>query len=84
METLGQVLSAARGKRRLTLRDIEHRSAGLISNGYLCQLEQGQHANPSFPILRGLSQILKIDYVKLLVSAGYLTDLDIKRFKAGK
>jgi transcriptional regulator with XRE-family HTH domain len=77
---LSKQLKTARLKLNLTLRDIEKSAGGKISNPYISQLENGNVTNPSPEILRWLSRELKLDYVKLMMTAGHITKKDLQRF----
>lgn len=81
---LSNKLHQARISLGLTLRQVERDAAmfGLrISNCYLCQIEKGyiQDVNPN--LLRMLAKILKLDYMELLILAGYVTVRDLKLSK---
>lgn len=78
---LGRLLRAARERKGYTLRDIERISEGEITNAYVCQIElgEGRVELPKVHKLRLLSRILDVDYVTLLIAAGYLTTKDIER-----
>ena len=68
-ERLGDLLSAARRERQLTLRAVE--SATGISNAYLSQLEGGKVREPSPTVLHKLALLLGVPYSDLMQAAGY-------------
>lgn len=71
-------LKAARLAHGLSMRDVAKLSDGTISNPYICQIEQGNFADISPVKLRTLSKILKLDFLELMILAGYLTVKDLK------
>lgn len=78
LKKIQSTIRSARIARRLTLRDIERLSKGKITNGYLCQVETDPHQNVSPEKLRVLSQILKLNYLVLMLLAGHITLKDLK------
>jgi HTH-type transcriptional regulator, competence development regulator len=66
---LGQLLSDARRRRKLTLRAVEE-SVG-ISNAYLSQLETGKIGAPSPVVLHKLSELYELSYATIMQEAGY-------------
>ncbi|MDQ2891180.1 MAG: helix-turn-helix domain-containing protein [Gemmatimonadota bacterium] len=71
MQTLGEVLRAARTAKGLSLRDIERASKRKISNGHLSMLEGGEIKQPSPHHLFLLAGLLDLDYARLMELAGY-------------
>jgi HTH-type transcriptional regulator, competence development regulator len=71
MQTLGEVLRAARTAKGLTLRDVETASKKRISNGHLSMLEGGEIKQPSPHHLFLLAGLLDLDYAHLMELAGY-------------
>jgi len=71
-------LKAARLHWGLSLRAVETLSEGAISNPYLCRIENGKEFEISPHKLRVLARILKLDYIELMIHAGYLTVKDLK------
>ena len=69
--SLGKVLKLARTNANLSLRDVERRTGGKISNGYLSLLETGKVDNPSPHHLYELSLFYKLDYLELMKLSGY-------------
>jgi transcriptional regulator with XRE-family HTH domain len=63
---IGPVIQAERKARQLTLEQLAARSG--VSKSMLSQIERGE-ANPTFAVLWGLTQALKIDFADL-VAAG--------------
>jgi transcriptional regulator with XRE-family HTH domain len=66
---LGQLLSDARRRRKLTLRAVQE-SVG-ISNAYLSQLETGKVRSPSPVVLHKLSELYGLSYAIVMQEAGY-------------
>jgi transcriptional regulator with XRE-family HTH domain len=64
--SFGEYLKTKRFFSKLTLRDVENLSNGVISNAYLSQLENGKTKNPSAKVLYHLSRIYKISCDKLI------------------
>lgn len=77
-KTLHSRLRNARIALSLTLRDIERTSDGGITNAYVSRLERGLEKRPHPDKLRVLSQILKLDFMELMILAGYVTVRDLK------
>jgi transcriptional regulator with XRE-family HTH domain len=73
-----RALKKARKISGLSLRDIEHKSKGKISNAYVCQLENGVEDAPHPHKLRVLSKILQVDYLYLMLVAGYITARELR------
>lgn len=76
--TLGQYLSAVRGSRGLSLRQVEEATGREVSNAYLSQLENDKVKQPSPNILHALSSLYAVDYIGLMERAGYLNPHDAK------
>lgn len=74
---LRSVLRSARACKGLSLRDIEKKSRGAISNPCICQIETGVNKTPMPSTLRTLSDILELDYLELMVLAGHLRKSDL-------
>jgi transcriptional regulator with XRE-family HTH domain len=66
---LGAYLRAARERLRLTLREVEVRTA--ISNAYLSQIESGKVKEPSPGMLYRLADLYDESYAELMELAGY-------------
>jgi len=66
---LGELLAAARRKRRWTLREVERRTG--IHNAHLSQIEKGGIERPAPNLLWTLSALYELDYAKLLSLAGH-------------
>jgi transcriptional regulator with XRE-family HTH domain len=75
---LANTIKRARIKQHLTLRDVAKLSRGGISNPGVFQLENNYVGTPRPRLLRTVARVLKLDYVRLLVLAGYLTRRDIQ------
>lgn len=71
-------LRAARLAQGLTLRDVSDLTNGGISNPHLSELERGIETSPSPHKLRSVAKALKLDYLELMILAGYLTVKDLK------
>jgi transcriptional regulator with XRE-family HTH domain len=71
-------LRASRIAQGLSLRDIERMSGHQISNPHVSQLERGIETKPSPHHLRVLAKVLKLDYLELMILAGYITFRDMK------
>lgn len=69
MEKLGQLLSDARNRRKLTLRAVQ--DAVGISNAYLSQLETAKVQSPSPVVLYKLSELYELPYETVMEVAGY-------------
>lgn len=78
---LSDKLRQARAARHMTLRAIEEKSDGLLCNAYFSQIEHGyiQDVNPN--ILRVIARILQLDYMELMILAGYITVRDLRTSK---
>lgn len=76
--TLGKYLSAIRGDRKLTLRQVEEATGKEVSNAYLSQMENGKVKQPSPNILNTLAELYNVDYKKLMELAGYIKDVSSK------
>jgi transcriptional regulator with XRE-family HTH domain len=68
-KTLGAVLKEARGRRGLSLRDVE-RVTG-IRNAHLSQIENDTIAKPEMAMLWELASLYELDYQRLLRLAGH-------------
>ena len=66
---LGAFLQAAREQKGLTLRAVEKATG--VSNPYLSQIESGRIRQPSPVVLHKLSNLYEVQYVDVLVLAGY-------------
>lgn len=66
-------LKHARQSQRLSTRKVSALSKGGISCGYLSQIEMGHIEEVCPPKLRILSRVYGLDYLELMVLAGYLT-----------
>lgn len=56
----------------LSLRDVEKKTQGEVSNAYLSQLESGKIAKPSPHILQHLATAYQVAYDSLMIAAGYM------------
>ena len=80
MKTIGEKFRLIREAKNLTLRDVET-STGL-SNAYLSQLETGKIKNPSYKVIKQLSEYYGIktdfgdmDELNMLIST--MTDIEV-------
>lgn len=71
-------LRNARVTQHLSLRDVDRLSKGRLSNGFVSQVELGQVNEPTPPKLRALAEVLKLNYLELMILAGYITVKDLK------
>lgn len=71
-------LRNARLAQHLTLRDVRRLSKGRLSNGFVCQVELGYVNEPTPPKLRAFAEVLKLNYLELMILAGYITVKDLK------
>lgn len=71
LPTLLRELRSAAG---LTLREVERRSGGVVSNAYLSQLEGGQRPAPNPRVLTALAQVYKTPVARLFEAAGYVDE----------
>jgi transcriptional regulator with XRE-family HTH domain len=69
MQQLGKILSAARERKGLSLRDVERETG--VSNAYLSQLENEKIRAPSPNVLHKLAGIYEVPYAVLMIQAGY-------------
>ena len=69
MSELGKVLTSARERKALTLRDVE-RATG-VSNAYLSQLENDRIKAPSPNVLYKLAELYGVPYAAFMIAAGY-------------
>lgn len=71
-ETLGEYLSELRTNAGLSLRDVETKTLGAVSNVYLSQLETGRRTAPNPRILVALAKVYGVPMQVLFEKAGYL------------
>lgn len=69
--SLGAYLAAIRGVRRLTLREVQDATGGVVSNAYLSQIENGRIGRPSPNVLHALAKALVVPYETLMEKAGH-------------
>ncbi|ODT66844.1 MAG: transcriptional regulator [Pelagibacterium sp. SCN 63-23] len=78
---LGPVIRAQRKARHLTLEDLATRSR--VSKSMLSQIERGE-ANPTFAVLWGITQALKLDFSDLIAGGtAQQQDVTIELLSAG-
>lgn len=70
--TLGEFLRKARDEKGWSLREVEKKTHGKVSNGYLSLLESNEIKQPSPHILHTLAKVYDKSYGKLMESAGYI------------
>lgn len=56
----------------MTLREVEQGSKGVVSNGYLSQLESGLRPTPNPRILTALAHVYRVQVSQLFEAAGYV------------
>ncbi len=78
---LGDALRNARMSKGLTLRDASAKSKSKISNAYISLLETGKILIPDPRFLKILAELYDVNYLTLLIMAGYLTMADLKKYK---
>lgn len=71
-QPLGQYLAFIRAAKRMSLREVEDATGGVVSNAYLSQLENGRIAKPSPNMLHSLAEALGVAYETLMEKAGYI------------
>ncbi|MFE4764417.1 helix-turn-helix domain-containing protein [Bacillus mycoides] len=71
----GEYLMKKRKERNISIRELSRRTG--ISHPYLSQLENGRNDNPQPDKLRKLSIELNVNYLDLMIKAGYLTEDDL-------
>ena len=74
---VGRYLRRVREKKEMSLRDVENeirrrRISPKVSNGHLSLIEQGNVKEPGPKTLHALASVLQIDYLDLMVKAGYV------------
>lgn len=77
--TIGEYLRRKREDRGLSLRDVENtlkdlEGATKISSGHLSLIEQGKVSQPEPKTLHSLAKAMDLDYIELMVEAGYLDE----------
>ena len=77
--SLGEYLRQERERKGMSLRDVENALKDLddtirVSSGHLSLIEQGKVSAPSPKTLNTLSKAIGLDYIKLMVEAGYLDE----------
>lgn len=75
--TVGEYLRKEREDRGMSLRDVENalreiEGATKISSGHLSLIEQGKVSMPEPKTLHSLAKAMDLDYIDLMVEAGYL------------
>ena len=78
MTPLSQVLQQARLSRGLSLREMQKLSDNTITCAYIAKLEKSSQV-PSPKKLRVLADILKLDFLELMIIAGHVNRTDIKK-----
>lgn len=77
-QSLGQYLANVRVAKRMTLREVEQATDGVVSNAYLSQLEHGKITQPSPNMLHSVAEAYGIAYELLMEKAGYVTAASTK------
>lgn len=73
----GRYLMKKRKEKDISIRELARRTG--ISHPYLSQLENGRNDNPQPDKLRKLSIVLNVNYLDLMIKAGYLTEDDLMK-----
>lgn len=68
----GKYLRKIRKERNLTIHQVETYAG--VSNSYISLLERGERDIPSPDILKKIAPLYKIEYSKLMETAGYIND----------
>ncbi len=71
-KAFGLYLRRLRQSKNWSLRDVEERTGGKVSNAYLSQLENGQKKIPSFEILEALAKVYGERLERILMLGGLL------------
>jgi len=71
-KSFGEFLTEKRKEKKITMRELERRSG--ISQAYISQLENGKRNPPKPEVLKKLAEALEIQYILLLVAAGYMEE----------
>ncbi|HXH22948.1 MAG TPA: helix-turn-helix transcriptional regulator [Dehalococcoidia bacterium] len=79
---LAQLLTDLRTRAGLSLREVEQRTGGVVSNVYLSQLEHGRRTEPNPRILVALARVYGRPVGELFEAAGYVdapsaTEVDV-------
>jgi HTH-type transcriptional regulator, competence development regulator len=69
---LPELLKSLRSRAGLTLREVEQRTDGQVSNAYLSQLESGRRPSPHPRILTALAHVYGAAVEQLFEAAGYV------------
>lgn len=77
MTTVGKRIFEARIALGMSLRDVERfirnqNSPERVSSGHLSLIEHGHVSSPTPPTLKVLAAALSLDYMSLMVDAGYI------------
>jgi transcriptional regulator with XRE-family HTH domain len=83
-QSLAEYLANVRIAKRMTLREVEQASEGVVSNAYLSQVEHGRITHPSPNILYSLAEVYGVAYEVLMEKAGYVTAAAAPRGKHGR
>lgn len=81
MSKLANHLKTQRLKNNHTIRDIERLSKKKISDCNFNKIEKGIVKEPSPQSLRIIAHALKLDYINLLILAGYITPRELQNHK---
>lgn len=76
----GKYIKEIRTNKSLTLRETAKRTK--VSHPYLSQLETGENKKPTPEIIKKLAEGLNVNYYDLLVSAGYIDQIETDLAKA--
>lgn len=72
MPSLGEELKRLRALKGWSLRQVEEKTKGKVSNSYLSQLESGMVKEPSPNVLYELGKVYDVPYIDLMRLAGYV------------
>ena len=77
--TFGAFISTRRKEAKLNLRDTAKHLG--ISNGYLCDIEQGRRPAPEEAFVERISSFLEPDYTGLIYLQSFAPDMDLQEFE---
>jgi len=75
-QSLAAYLSELRRKAGLSLRDVERRTGGVVSNAYLFQLEKGHRKDPHPRVLVALARAYGVPWQLMFEKAGFVESVE--------